>query len=80
MDIILMEGPLEYNQLFGLIALCLAVLRVYLELINFDWNRLPISKLMAKQSGEEYVQRFHRWGLIFSIGYIALMAPSMLLS
>ncbi|MCP4912972.1 MAG: hypothetical protein GY909_07625 [Oligoflexia bacterium] len=60
--------------------LCLASLRVYLEVIKFDFERLPITKLLAKRSGGEQLAKFHRMGLIFSVGFILLFAPELLLS
>ncbi|MBY0515484.1 MAG: hypothetical protein K2P81_01145 [Bacteriovoracaceae bacterium] len=59
------------------ICLGLAVLRIYLEVINFDFARLPVtSKMMPK----EQAQRFHKMGFYFSLGYFITFAPGMLLS
>jgi predicted transcriptional regulator len=79
MDFILMDVSLEHNQVITVVFLCLAVFRVYLEVIGFDWNQLPLSKLMAKRNPEGML-KFHRMGLVFSIGYIVFTAPGFLLS
>jgi hypothetical protein len=63
------------NDLLIVCCLCLAVFRIYLEVINFNFNKLPISKAMKLGNG-----KFHRYGLYFSIGYFVLFAPSYLLS
>jgi hypothetical protein len=64
------------EQLVILVCLCLAVFRIYLELININLAELPISKMM----GKEKAQTFHKAGLILSIGYVILFAPGFLLS
>ena len=61
---------------FVFVCLCLASLRVYLEIIGFDFSKLPVT---GKVFGEK-VRSFHRSGLYFSIGYILLFAPQALLS
>ena len=59
------------------VCLMLAVFRIYLEVVRFDFARLPLtSRLMAGERGE----RFHRMGFYFSLGYFILFAPGMLLS
>lgn len=63
------------NDLLIVCCLCLSVLRIYLEVINFDFKKLPMTKAMKLDSG-----KFHRYGFYFSIGYFVLFAPSYLLS
>jgi len=64
------------NQVLILICLCLSVFRIYLEVIGFNFAKLPISKAMPEQSR----QNLHKWGFYFSIGYFFLFAPEYLLS
>lgn len=60
--------------------LILAVIRIYLEVMGFDLLALPLSKAMAKTLGEDSVKRWHKSGLILSIGVVILFAPSVILS
>ncbi len=53
----------------------MAVLRIYLEVINFKFSALPLTKAMG-QSGA----KFHKMGLYISVGYVVLFAPQVLLS
>jgi hypothetical protein len=62
------------NQSVQIVFLTLAVIRLYLEVIGFKFERLPITAKMNNGKG------FHRTGLYFSIGYIVFTAPSFLLS
>ena len=48
----------------------LASVRVYLEIIGFDFLNLPLTKSLTKYSSERRLIKFHKMGLIFSIGYI----------
>lgn len=59
--------------------MCLAAFRIYLEIIGFDFGRLPLTKALAQRAGGDALQRFHRMGLIFSIGFIVLFAPQLVL-
>lgn len=54
----------------------LAAFRIYLEIIGFDFLSLPLTKKVNQQRAVH----FHRFGLIMSIGYILLFAPSVLLA
>jgi hypothetical protein len=58
-----------------LIPLMLCGLRVYLEIIQFDFTRLPMTKQMNQSWGAERAQNFHRFGLYVSVGFIILFAP-----
>jgi hypothetical protein len=77
---ILNDVLVKDNQTLTVILLCLATFRIYLEVIGFDFTRLPMTKALANRSGEAQLRDFHRMGLIFSVGYIILFAPSFLLS
>ncbi|PIP89819.1 MAG: hypothetical protein COW01_07715 [Bdellovibrionales bacterium CG12_big_fil_rev_8_21_14_0_65_38_15] len=69
----------ESNDLITASILALACFRVWLEIMGFDFNRLPLTKRLGQQiqgSG----QRIHRFGLWMSIGTIIFTAPSFLLS
>ncbi len=59
------------------VGLGLAVLRIYLETVGFDFARLPVT---AKMMPKEQAQKFHRMGFYFSLGYFIMFAPGMLLS
>ena len=62
------------NQWLNIILLIAAVMRVYLEIIKFDFSALPLTKGMFKGNSEE-ARKFHRTGLFLSLGYIVLSAP-----
>lgn len=57
------------------LGLVLAVLRIYLEVVNFDFARLPVTQRLMRQ---EQATRFHKMGFYLSLGYFVLFAPSML--
>jgi hypothetical protein len=71
-----MEMDFLNDSLFIFITLSLAVFRVYLECINFDFKSLPLTQRVVGQNAH----KFHRTGLYFSIGYIIFFAPSFLLT
>ena len=79
MDYIL-ASIFEYNQVFVLICLMLAVFRVYLEVVQFDFEKLPMTRLMVRASNPKAAYDFHRMGLYFSIGYILLFGPTFFLA
>lgn len=66
------------NQWINIAMLMVALLRVYLELIKFDFTELPVTKGMFRTKEDAF--KFHRSGLYFSLGYIVLSAPFTLLS
>jgi len=68
------------NPTFIIVTLCLAVGRVWLEIIGFNFNKLPITAKMAAVNGKDRLHKFHRMGLYFSVGYILFFAPGILLS
>ncbi len=78
MDFSLNLNELGSNQTFIIITLCFAVLRVYLELISFKLDKLPISKMMSVKFGNGHLKKVHRLGLVLSIGYILFFAPPFL--
>ncbi len=59
------------------VGLLLAVIRIYLEVISFDFARLPVT---VRLMGAQEAQRFHKMGFYFSLGYFITFAPGMLLS
>lgn len=63
------------NQNLIYLCMCLASLRIYLEVTGFNFQKLPITAKMG-QNGE----KVHRVGLYLSVGYIILFAPNVLLS
>lgn len=70
------QGP--SNQWLNIALLLIALLRVYLEIIKFNFAQLPVTKAVFKT--EEEAKKFHRTGLYFCLGYIVLSAPFTLLS
>ncbi|MBY0414564.1 MAG: hypothetical protein K2Q18_10375 [Bdellovibrionales bacterium] len=65
------------NQWLNITLMLFAVLRVYLEIIKFDFATLPITKGMFR-GNEDAARKFHRNGLFLSLGYIVLSAPFVL--
>lgn len=62
------------NQWLNIALLLVAVMRVYLEIIKFDFSALPLTKGMFRGDTEQ-AKKFHRHGLFLSLGYIVLSAP-----
>jgi hypothetical protein len=62
------------NQWLNIFLLIAALLRVYLEIIKFDFSSLPMTKAMFKGNSADAL-KFHRSGLFLSLGYIVLSAP-----
>ncbi|MBC7429431.1 MAG: hypothetical protein H7336_12510 [Bacteriovorax sp.] len=62
------------NQWLNILLLFAAVGRVYLEIIKFDFAGLPLTKGMFNGNSEQ-AKKFHRTGLMLSLGYIVLSAP-----
>ena len=65
------------NPTVVVLGLCLAVFRIYLETIRFDFTKLPVT---ARMMSGEHAQRFHRWGFYLSVLYFITFAPEMLLA
>jgi len=59
------------------VCLSLAVFRIYLETISFDFARLPLT---ARVMDQGRAQRFHRWGFYLSVLYFITFAPELLLA
>lgn len=68
------ESAAGSNQWLNIFLLIAAVIRVYLEIIKFDFTALPLTKGMFKGNAED-ARKFHRTGLMLSLGYIVLSAP-----
>lgn len=59
------------------VCLLLAVIRIYLEVIGFDFARLPVT---TRLMGKPEAVRFHKMGFYMSLGYFIMFAPGILLS
>jgi len=68
-------GP-EGNDVLKIFLLAMAFFRIYLEVIGFSFEGLPLTKRLMGEKGKS----FHRMGLYFGIGYILATAPGILLS
>ena len=66
------------NESVVIFFLCCAVCRIYLEVIQFDFLSLTISKKLSESHGRHRVLRIHRLGLFLSVGYVLLFAPAVL--
>jgi len=66
------------NQAINIILLIFALFRIYLEVIEFEFCKMPVTKAMFKT--EDDAKKFHRSGLILSVGYVVLSAPFTLLA
>lgn len=64
------------NQTFILACLILSVIRIYLEVVGFNFANLPITQKLPKHTGVA----IHKWGFYMSVGYFVLFAPEFLLS
>lgn len=65
------------NQWLNIFLLIAATLRVYLEIIKFDFSTLPITNGIFR-GDKESANKFHRNGLYLSLGYIVLSSPFIL--
>ena len=66
------------NQWLNIFLLMAAGVRVYLEIIKFDFSVLPLTKGMFREA--QRARDFHRHGFYLSLGYIVLSAPFTLFS
>ena len=64
------------NQTLILTCLILSVMRIYLEVIKFNFAKLPLTKALPEQTQ----QKFHKAGFYLSVGYFLLFSPEFLLS
>ncbi len=78
----ILETNLHTGNFIELILLILAVFRVYLEVIRFDFAKLPITRKLSQGAGrsKEQLEKFHRTGFYFAVGFILVTAPSYLLN
>jgi len=63
------------NQYLILVCLILSVIRIFLEVIKFDFSKLPLTHKLPKESGE----KLHKLGFYLSVGYFLLFSPEFLL-
>lgn len=63
------------NEYFIYTCIILSLLRIYLEVIKFDFEKLPLTKLVFKNKQKT----FHKWGLYLSIGQILFFIPRMII-
>jgi hypothetical protein len=68
------------NQILTLVLFILAILRIYLEVIGFDFKKLPMTKFIARNRGNLEAMKLHKTGLYLSIGYVILFAPAIIFS
>lgn len=61
------------NESFIFICLCLSVFRIYLEVIGFNFEKLPLTKQIGINS-----KKFHRYGFYICVGHVLLFAPQIL--
>lgn len=61
-----------------ILLMAFAVMRVYLEIINFKFDALPLTRSAGERFGKDHLANFHRFGLYMSIGFIILFAPEVL--
>jgi len=69
-----------HDQTMTLCLLGLAAFRIWLEMVRFDFLKLPVTRKIAGSVGTQFAHQIHQWGLFFSIGYILLFAPGLLIS
>lgn len=63
------------NQTLILFMLICSVFRIYLEIIKFDFKKMPLhQKVSTKAAG------MHKLGFYFSVGFFVLFAPSFIFS
>ena len=65
------------NQWLNIFLMSAAMVRVYLEIIQFDFSTLPLTKGMFR-GDQDSARKFHRNGFMLSLGYIILSAPFVL--
>lgn len=64
------------SQNLQLLLLSFAVFRIYLEVINFKFETLPLTSKMPNH----VANRVHKLGFYFSLGYFVLFAPEYLMA
>ena len=76
-DIVNLFGETS-NQWINIFLLILAMARIYLEVINFKFSELPLTKKVFPDGVS--ANDFHRKGLYISVGYVLFWAPFVLFS
>lgn len=66
------------NTTLQIFLMSLAGFRIYLEIIHFKLESLPMTKSLWKNS--EQGKKFHRMGLYLSMGFILTLAPGFIFS
>ena len=64
------------NQMLILTCLILSVIRIYLEVVKFNFAKLPLTKALPQDAQI----KIHKWGFYLSVGYFLLFSPEFLLS
>jgi len=59
------------------LVIIFSTLRVYLEIISFKFENLPLSSKMF--GSKEEAVKFHKWGLYICVLNLLILAPSVLL-
>jgi hypothetical protein len=67
------------NPMLVLTLLSLACFRVWLEIMGFDFKRLPLTQKLFRSRDDEAIKRFHRSGLYFSLGYLIVVGLPIVL-
>lgn len=64
---------LAFPSWLNFTLLLLAAGRILLDIFSFDLAKLPLTQRLGARG-----KAVHRWGLIFSWGYLILFAPAFL--
>ena len=64
------------NQALILACLILSVFRIYLEVVKFNFAKLPITKSLPIETQV----KVHKWGFYLSVGYFLMFSPEFLMS
>lgn len=67
------------NPMIVLTLLSLACFRVWLEIMGFDFTRLPLTQKLFRTRDDVAIKRFHRSGLYFSLGYLLMVGVPILI-
>ena len=71
--------PFSLEQNLEHCVLILSLLRVFLEFLPLNFSKLPLGKMLISISGDRVkLERFHRMGLVFAIGYLAFFFIELL--
>ena len=71
-----MEANFLDNQYLIISCLILSVIRIYLEIVKFNFSKLPITKSLAKDTQV----KFHKIGFYLSLGYFLMFLPEVILN